>query len=420
MGIIDMWRKLLALGAALSPIPALAAPALDVSGIVDLKGAVADGEQSWNEGSFGKLRFGGDANGDANADVTFTGALVLKSRLAWDVDAYAHIEVDPQHDAPLGLAEGYLRWKPMAWGTRFQVRAGAFYPPISLEHDGPGWRTTRTLTPSAINSWVGEEVKVAGVEAGATRQTMIGDLSAGLALFGFNDTAGTLLTFRGWALHDRQSTVGGDFPLPEFSDEWWEMRAPQVRRAQPFLEVDNRAGYYARAEWRPDFAPIAVDLLRYDNNGDRSSDREEGQTSWDTRFWSLGARAAPVEGVEILAQAMTGSSVWIDLGGAGPGIYVDDIDFRAAYVLVDKTLGESGVALRLDVFETDDNQTGNLVATPEDGIAFTAAWRVPVFDRASLFIEGVHVESERAARTLLGDEPSQSQTSVQAAFRFAF
>ena len=60
------------------------------------------------------------------------------------------------------------------------------------------------ITPSAINSWIGEEVKVVGVEGTATHPLAGGRLSGTFGLFGFNDTAGTQLAFRGWALHDRR------------------------------------------------------------------------------------------------------------------------------------------------------------------------------------------------------------------------
>ena len=78
----------------------------------------------------------------------------------------------------------------------------------------PNGPWSRRVTPSAINSWIGEEVKVGGVEA--TLSTMIGEHACRLtvAAFELNDTAGTLLTFRGWALHDEKATLFGFQPLP--------------------------------------------------------------------------------------------------------------------------------------------------------------------------------------------------------------
>ena len=62
-----------------------------------------------------------------------------------------------------GLSEAYLVFKPTPAGdTRYSVRAGLFYPPVSQEHQGPAWIDADMITPSAINSWIGEEVKVVG------------------------------------------------------------------------------------------------------------------------------------------------------------------------------------------------------------------------------------------------------------------
>ena len=62
--------------------------------------------------------------------------------------------------------EAYARYSPQTSGDwQWSVKAGAFFPPISLENTEVGWTSPWTLTPSAINSWVGEEVKVVGGEA---------------------------------------------------------------------------------------------------------------------------------------------------------------------------------------------------------------------------------------------------------------
>ena len=55
------------------------------------------------------------------------------------------------------------RRRPVSWS----VKAGAFFPTISLENDDLGWTSPYTLTPSAINSWIGEELRTIGSEAHA-------------------------------------------------------------------------------------------------------------------------------------------------------------------------------------------------------------------------------------------------------------
>ncbi len=45
------------------------------------------------------------------------------------------------------------------------MKSGAFFPTISLENDDLGWASPYTLTPSAINSWIGDELRSIGSEA---------------------------------------------------------------------------------------------------------------------------------------------------------------------------------------------------------------------------------------------------------------
>ena len=48
-----------------------------------------------------------------------------------------------------------------AW--RSNLKIGAFYPPISLEHRASGWSNPYTISSSALNTWVGEELRTIGV-----------------------------------------------------------------------------------------------------------------------------------------------------------------------------------------------------------------------------------------------------------------
>jgi hypothetical protein len=100
----------------------------------------------------------------------------------------------------------------------FSARAGLMWPPVSLEHEGADWHVANSITPSAINSWIGEEVRPAAVEG--TLAVNLGEhkLRATAAIMAANDTSGTLLTFRGWALHDRTTLAFRRQPLPPLED----------------------------------------------------------------------------------------------------------------------------------------------------------------------------------------------------------
>ena len=60
-------------------------------------------------------------------------------------------------------------------------------------------------------------------------------LAATGGAFGYNDTSGTLLSFRGWALHDLKATAFGHIPLPTLS---FFMTGPQAPKTRSLLEID--------------------------------------------------------------------------------------------------------------------------------------------------------------------------------------
>jgi len=64
------------------------------------------------------------------------------------------------------LDGGVLQYRPYPRaGYRLRVKAGAFHAPVSLENRAPGWDSPYTLSYSALNSWLGEELRTIGLEA---------------------------------------------------------------------------------------------------------------------------------------------------------------------------------------------------------------------------------------------------------------
>src|ERR1700753_3075273 len=118
-----------------------------------------------------------------------------------DFTAITVLRAEPQTPSVVDALEAYLRYAPAADGNlSWSVKAGAFFPTISLENDDLGWASPYTLTPSAINSWIGEELRTIGSEGiMKVRTENAGTLSFTGALFCCNDPAGILLADRGWA-----------------------------------------------------------------------------------------------------------------------------------------------------------------------------------------------------------------------------
>ncbi|MDB5460139.1 MAG: hypothetical protein JWO72_1880 [Caulobacteraceae bacterium] len=388
------------------------------SGQIDVRLSASDGETSWTQGGFGKTRYGGSGAGETVRLQIASADLVWRPRLAWDLSGFVDAVAQPDQAHGVDLSEAYVLYKPLprADGLRYSARAGLMYPPVSMENDGPAWTPSRTITPSAIDSWIGEEVKTWGGEATIARRWEDQEVSATAGVFAGDDTSGTLLTWRGWALHDVRSTAFGDFPIPQVPAAHKPFFATsQGPYSRSVDEIDGRPGVYARAEWRAPGA-VTVNLFYYDNAGDRTS-VVNGQWSWDTTFWNLGLRLKPDDKTEVLAQAMTGRTV---TGFVTPVGWRVDAGFDAAYLLVSHDLGKDLVTGRIDGFQVRDHTFQTLDNNNERGWALTADYRHPVTEQLAALVEVLHVYSDRPSRAYVGQAPRQAQTTIQTALKLAF
>ena len=383
--------------------------------LLDGRFVVANGERSFLHGGFGKTRFDGTSDGDYDVlAVPAEGTLAWMPRFTSSLSANisGSWQRGQQHD--VDLIEAFINFLPPQHGAvGISARAGLMWPEISLEHaTGGTWSTVYTITPSAINSWVGEEVKVVGLEG--TLHAALGQhqLAATAAVFGFNDTSGTLLSFRGWALHDVKATAFGHFPLPPRNPF---MEGAQEGRTRSLLEIDHRPGFYGRLEWRPPW-PVGASIFYYDNRGDPEAFTPNLQWGWRTRFWNLGVNADLGPNTRLLAQAMTGSTIMgFDVNGI-PWVHTR---FKSAYTLVSQQIDQkTAITGRIEAFSTRERGSEMSPDESEHGWSWTAAVRRSLTDNLTLFIEALNVRSHRGTRTRVGLDPFQAQTVFQAALRF--
>jgi hypothetical protein len=380
---------------------------------VDLRTSVVGGETSWVEGGFGKLRYGGD-DGDTQPRIKIASAdLAWKPRFTWFANGLVSITHQDGQSNDLDLNEAYLKLKSKPGLTQISARGGLFWPPISQEHSGSDWGVTDSITPSAINSWVGEEVKVIGLEAMLKHKFAEHEVSVTGAGFKNNDTSGTLLSYRGWALHDLKATHRGDMRLPPLSAS---ISPYQGSITTPNWELDKKVGYYARIDWKPP-APVSFYAFRYDNRGDRVSSRNF-QTAWDTRFWNLGAAAALDDKTVLKTQMMWGVTL---VGPDTPWGIPVDVNFASAYLLASREIGNGKFTARADWFQTKDNSFTEFDDNnDENGWAAMLAYKRPIGAHLDALVEVQHVSSDRPTRSLAGLAEQQDQTMVQTSFRFKF
>ena len=142
---------LLAGGCAVLPACALAQD-FQAHGFADLRLVSAAADTSWTHGGLGKTRYG-------ESDGLRIGGAALSA--IWqtrpDLLVAADLRYQPQYHSTVAVIEAFARYRPVstsAW--RWSLKAGEFFPPISLENDAVGWTSPWTLTSSAINTWICE------------------------------------------------------------------------------------------------------------------------------------------------------------------------------------------------------------------------------------------------------------------------
>jgi len=382
-------------------------------GSIDLRASVVGGETGWLDGGFGKLREGGDNREQRERLRVAAANLAWKPQFCFNLAGLVSVIHQDGQSAPVDLSEAFLSYRTGPAPTRFSGRAGVFWPPVSEEHSGSTWQVTDSITPSAVNSWIGEEVKVLGFEGKLEHRLGEHKLALTAAVFEHDDMAGTLLTYRGWALHDVRTTVWSHFPLPPLSPSKAPYQAP---RTDPFWETDGRVGYYARVDWQTPW-PLSVNLFRYDNRGDRVSGYDN-QTAWRTRFWNAGTMASLGNRTVAKAQVLWGNT---RVGPDTPYGYPSDVDFAAAYVLLSRELGAGKLSVRGDWFKTHDNSYVASDDNNEYGWSGMLAYKRPVTRFADVLVELLHVRSERPMRLAnAGIAPRQNQTQLQMALRVGF
>ena len=419
------WRIGIAtLAAASVPLAADAGefPRLRPRLILDARAAYADGSRSWLDAGLGKTRYGTGGGGEVLGRLS-QASLLLDADLshALRVRVQSNLDADPDpasRQTRFDLVEAYAQYQPdITPALRLRARAGMFFPPVSLEHDGPAWTTTFTITPSAVNTWIGEEVRATGGELtlGLGRERSRVSLIGGV--FGGNDPAGTLLAWRGWALHDRQSGLPDRLPLAPLpcigpgaifdKQPFW---------TRPVREVDGRAGYFAGGEARL-FGRLQLRALRWDNRGDVTAFRHE-QYAWATRMDAYGLRLELPADLLLLAQHARGIS---DMGRMPDGAAAVGVIPRASYVLLTAGFGRHRLSVRWDTFEAgEDDALPAADDNREDGTAWTAAYLIRIGERHRAAVEVLNIDSTRAARVDLGLPARGRETLVQASLRLMF
>jgi hypothetical protein len=392
-------------------------PEISFEGLVDVRAVQGSGQSNWLDRGLGKTRYGTASDGSRSSIQFSEASLIANVRFSWDLTAMAHIKFDPEQKNAVDLVEAYIKYDPVSTSPwRIHAKAGMFFPPISLEHSDVAWTSPYSLTPSAINTWVGEEIKATGLEVTFERRMEDLTLSLTGAAFMLNDPTGTLLAWRGWALHDIKATALGRFALPDInsikSTGIFNKQAPWI---EPHHEIDNRVGYYVAGNWEMKEA-FTLSALYYNNRGNPIG-FDGNQYSWGTNFFNLGLITLLPGDVELLAQYMKGNTI---MGPRINEVYVLDMDFSSYYILLSKMIGEQRLSLRYDNFKTDDLSLIVEDNNNEAGHAWMASLSRSFDGGFRLMMEMQYVDSDRASRLDFNIPTHAKETQLQFSFRYSF
>ena len=395
------------LASALVPARTAVAGEFDLS--VNLRAVSSNSTLSRLNGEYGKLRFDGQHDGvqlgylrfGYRADPTPTLRFVAEGVAYGDQDVNA-----------LDLTESYADWRPIpsaAWRSRIKV--GAFYPEISLENRMRGWRSPYTLTNSAINTWIGEELRTIGAEysldwLGRANGHSV-DISFNAALFGWNDTAGTVIAQRGWGLHDRQDTLFGRF----------SNRGPPDSHLTVFYDdLDKRAGFHAgiTANYR---GLLELHTLHYDNRANLAVVAPKlNDTTWLTYFDSLGLRWTPTADWTLISQWLHGRTYASD---TPPG---NAWSYDSEFMLASWKRGAMRYSARYDRFASEQTSSNFYhqihFFLGDRGHGWTLATERHINDHWSIMLEGVAVTSRVEQRRFAGEPLSEPERQWQLAIRY--
>lgn len=352
---------------------AIHADTLTFEGFLSARGVHASGPESWLRGGNGRF----PAIGTAGLATAQLGADWTPSpHFGAHVHGLARHEPAGSGGRRAGLVEGYVDLRAGRW----TVRAGQFFLGTSRENIDVLWNSPYAASFSAANSWIAEEFRPAGIDA-AYHVNM---LTVAVTAFRNNDTAGTLIAWRGWDTGNRLSLIGEKLPLRPPAE--FVLQKPGTL---PFEnDLDGRAGFAARVRFAlPERG--SVQITHADNRGDRELHGDE--YAWQTRFDIAAAEIGNPDATIAAAEYLRGTTGM----GRAPKPFVQT-DFSTAYFLVSHAAGKNRFTARYELFSALDRAHVITGMADEHGRAWTLAWLHDVTPHLRAAAEFTQITGRRA------------------------
>jgi len=303
-----------------------------------------------------------------------------------------------QQSGSEGKRAGIVQAYADLFNDHFRLRAGQFFLPTSRENTDPLWTSKYTITYSALNSWMAQEVRPIGADLQWSPNFYV---TVGGTAFRGNDTMGTLLAARGWTLGNYLSVYNEQLPTPE----------PALDRPIG-QDLDGKNGYAERVRVSlPERAMIQ--FTHIDNRATISPVAVKGQEPWLTTFNVISGEAGSTATTTLAAEWASGSTKVGFPGGSFT------MDFDTAYLLLSHKFGTERVSGRVERFTTHNANRPVTDHARENGNAFTFAWMHEANAHSRTGIEYVRVSGDRPG--LAPDfDPRTGGSTVTLEYRYNF
>ncbi|MBU2977283.1 hypothetical protein [Alteromonas sp. C1M14] len=360
----------------------------EFSGKVQAVWHQSDLPTTWLESGTGVTRF------DDNDVALQQTVMRIKHTVVPSFDVQVDASYYADGDQHLGLTQLQLIYKPLLPSRiKWRARVGFFYPEMSLENVDTNWLSPYTYSQSAINSWIGEELRTAGAEfilyrpGRAVRSPWSWEFRA--AVFKGNDPLGSIISWRGFALHDRQSLHHERLqfaPYPTVIDTNVIWHPDWV---EPFTEIDGKWGVYVG---------LHLDYLRqtqlryyyYDNLADPNAVNDQRLYAWHTKFHSLAMQHNITTKTRFIMQWMTGDTLM--------GEHFVYTQYDAFYAMLSHRQDRHRFSARVDIFDVDEDDIFENDQNNSHGHGITVNWRYDVSDHWQVGVEYSRVHSDAANR----------------------
>ena len=365
-------------------------------GYVAARAVNASGPESWLDGGIGRLEAGGNRD-EFDA--------VAQLGLDWAPSKYFNLHASGvAREKGSGLIEAYADGRLIFGLDEVQLRAGQFFLPTSRENKDALWTSPYSISFSALNTWIAQEVRPIGVDLEWRHTLERGDiLTTALTGFRGNDSMGALLGWRGWTVGNRLSTYDEVLPLPALNPFFADQRDDGTK---PFgRDLDGNTGYSARVRYSvPQRGNVQYAYV--DNRGDRELHR--GEYAWETDFHLIGGELGNADTLIVAGEYMRGST------GMGFEPAFVQGNFYAAYALVSGKRNRNRWTARYDLFGVDEKDFSLGGPTDEAGRSWTFAWLYDITSK----IRGAAEFTQITGKNFAGEGTNGRTVTVEARYTF--